>query len=308
MAKLIPPRPQYARERASFGYPVLAAFVVLFATRCVDRFLPIDLGAIYFTVPISLAAFLLPSLIYIKWRGRGYTRALRFHRIYPVHIPLLLWGFPALLSGATLLSILFGGTDSIGNSSTAFEQIAPENIWMALLMIPALALLPAFLEELLFRGILCNELDRRGMMRTLLVGSLLFALIHFDLSNIAFYFFSGVLLTLVLYATDSLIATMLLHAAYNLVSLFGQKYLNTFYRMTGSVELFLFFLILILLVSLLFFCLECAKLYRMRARDGLKQPRRDIPRDVQLYTTLDALFEWPVAVCIVLAIVGFIIL
>lgn len=308
MAKFIPPRPNYARERASFGYPVLAAFLLLLAARLCDRYLPVDLGALYITAAITVAVFLLPSLVYIKFRGRGYVRSLRLHRIYPAHLPLLLWGFPALCVGATLLSILFGGTESLGNSSAVFEQTAPDGVWSVILMIPVLAILPACLEELLFRGILCTELDRRGMLRTVVVGSLLFALMHFDLSNLPVYFFAGALLTLVLYATDSLIATMLLHALYNLLSLFGQRYLNAFYHFTGSVELFLFFLILMLLLSLAFFARECARLYRMRVQENVKEPRRSIPRDVQLYTMLDALSSPPVIICVILAVIGFILL
>lgn len=308
MAKFFPPRPRYEREHATFGYGVLAAFLLLFLARLADKLLPIDLGAPYIKAAISLVVFLLPSLIYIKSKGRGYIRSMRFHRIYPAHILLLVFAFLVLFFGTTLLSILFGGTESLGTSTTAFEHIAPDSIWSALLMIPTLAVLPAILEELLFRGILCTELDRRGMLRTLLLGSFLFSLIHFDLSNLAVYFFAGVLLTLVLYATDSLLATMLLHAAYNLLALFSQRYLNAFYRFTGSVALFLFIWILLFLLSLLLFSREAAKLYRLRVKENIKQPRRNIPRDVQLYTLLDALCTPAVLLCIALAITGFIIL
>lgn len=308
MAKWIPARPHYAQEHATFGYPLLAAFAVLLTARLVSGYLPFDLGAPYFTAAIATLAFLIPSLVYIRSKGRGYARSLRFHRIYPAHLPLLSFGFLALVTGGALLSILFGGMESLGNSTTSFGQSTPESIWTILLIIPTQALLPAFLEELFFRGVLCTELDRRGILRTILVGSLLFALIHFDLANLPVYFFASVLLTLVLYATDSLIATIVMHAAYNLVALFGQRYLNAFYRFTGSVELFLFFLVLILLVALLFFTRECAKLYRMRIQEDVKEPRRSIPRTVQLYTMLDALCEWPVLLCIALSVIGFILL
>ena len=33
MAKLLPPRPHYAKERALYPYPILAAFLLLFAAR-----------------------------------------------------------------------------------------------------------------------------------------------------------------------------------------------------------------------------------------------------------------------------------
>lgn len=308
MAKLFPPRPQYDKERASFAYPIFACFAVLFAARCIDKFFGIELGGMLAVFILSLLAFLLPSLAFSRWRGRGYMRTLRFRPVYFTHVPLLIFAFLALFSASTLLSIVFGGVETVGNSTTSFGGVTLDGVGKIVLMIPLLALVPAVLEELLFRGILCSELDRRGILRTVIVSALLFALVHFDLANFPFYLLAGVLLALVLYATDSLIATMIVHAAYNLASLFGRRYLNTFYRFTGSAELFLFLLILVLLVSLLLFTSECARLYRMRARLGLREPRRSVPMGVQLYTFIDALCEWPVIACIVLSIVGLIVL
>ena len=307
MLNLLPPRPRYARERALFGYPVLAAFALLFLVRTIDRYTALELSSMGYLALSTLIVFLLPSLLFIRARGRGYTRTLRFHRPYATHIPLLIAAFFALFSGSVLLSILFGGTQSLGNTTAPYEQLFPDGGWLVLLCVPVCAILPALCEELLFRGILCAELERRGALRAVLVGSLLFSLIHFDLANLPVYFFAGVLLTLTLYATDSLPATMLLHAIYNVVSLFGQRYLNAFYHFTGSVELFLFFLILAFLVALLFFLRECARLYALRAENGTRSPRRAIPRDVQLYTMLDALCAWPIVLCILLSIVGFIL-
>lgn len=308
MPELFPQRPKYAKERILFGYPVLAAFVLLLLLRLADRCTALSLDSPAIMLLLSCLVFLLPSLVFIRARGQGYTRLLHFHRPYAAHIPLLISAFFALFAGALLLSILCGGTESLGNSTTVYEHITPSSVWSAIAWIPTLAIIPAILEELLFRGILCTELDRRGALRTVLVSALLFSLIHFDLANLPVYFYAGVLLALVLYATDSLPATMLLHALYNLASLLGQRYLNAFYAFTGSVELFLFFLILVLLASLLFFCRACAKLYSMRAQDGLRAPRRDIPRHVQLYTMLDALGCWPVLACIALSVLGFILL
>lgn len=308
MPKLLPPRPQYAKERSSFSYPIFACFAVLFAARCFDKFFDVNLGSIFATVAISILAFLVPTLAFAKWRGRGYLRSLRFHRPYFTHTLLLISAFLALVCGSVLFSILFGGTDSIGTSTTSYAALTLGNVGKILLMIPTLVLLPAFLEELLFRGVLCSELDRRGVLRSVLVSSLLFALMHFDLSNLLFYFLAGALLSLVLYATDSVICTMILHAAYNLASLFGRRYINVLYRYTGSRELFLFIVGMLLLLSLLVFCLECVRLYRMRTRAEVAEPRRNVPMNVQIYTFVDALFDWPVLACIVLSIVGFIVL
>lgn len=308
MSNLLPPRPHYAREHAKYPALLLFCFAAVFCVRLLAKLMPAYFSSVLVSVLLQLALLLLPCLLFIRMRGMGYGKAIRLRRPFAAYLPLLFCAFLLLLFGGFLLSALFGGTHTIGNSSSAFESAAPGSVLQALIAIPVLALLPAICEELLFRGILCTELDRRGALRAVLVGSLLFALIHFDLANLPVYFYAGVVLTLVLYVTDSLIATMLIHALYNTVSLFGQRYLNAFYSFTGSPELFLFLLILIFLISLLFFTLLCARHYRARAEQEIRRPRRDIPRDVQLYTMFDAMSEPAVLLCFVIAVLGFILL
>ena len=308
MPNLLPPRPHYAREHAKYPLLMLFCFAALFTVRLLAKLSPALFSSALASLFLQLAILLLPALLFIRMRGRGYGKAIRLRRPAAAHIPLLICAFFLLLVGGFLLSALFGGTHTIGNSSSSFEAAAPNGVWQSLIAIPVLALLPAICEELLFRGILCTELDRRGALRAILVGSLLFALIHFDLANLPVYFYAGALLTLVLYVTDSLIATMIIHALYNLVSLFGQRYLNAFYSFTGNPELFLVLLILIFLVALLFFALLCASHYRARAEHNIRPPRRDIPGDVQLYTMFDALSELPILLCFVISVIGFILL
>lgn len=308
MANFLPPRPRYARERALYSFLMLFCFAAMFAVRLLAKLFPDLFSSVLLLLGLQLVVFLIPSLIFMRVRGKGCARAIRLRRPFATHLPLLLAAFFTLLTGTLLLSILFGGTDTVGNSAASFEKAAPLTLLQGLLAVPTVALLPALCEELLFRGILGTELDRRGAWRALLVGSLLFALIHFDLANLPVYFFAGLLLTLTVYATDSLIAAMLVHALYNLVSLFAQRYLNALYSFTGNVELFLFLVILAFLLSLLFFCFFCSREYRSRAARELPAPRRDVPRDVQLYTTLDALCEIPILICFALSVVGFILL
>jgi membrane protease YdiL (CAAX protease family) len=308
MPSWLPPRPRYAKEKALFTYPLLAAFLLLFVLRVLDRYMGLPLNAATRSLLLPVLVFFLPALVFIRARGEGYTRALRLRRPFAMQIPLLAFALVAIFSGCSLLSILFGGIESLGNSQMIYEEFTTKSLFALIAAVPFLAVIPAVLEELLFRGVLCVELERRGALRAVLISALFFALIHFDLANLLVYFYAGILLALTLYATDSLPATMLLHACYNLLSLFAQRFLAAFYAFTGSVELFLFFFILIFLLSLILFARECARLYRMRDEANVRPPRRAVPRNVQIYTLIDALCEWPVVVCILLSIVGFIVL
>jgi hypothetical protein len=138
----------------------------------------------------------------------------------------------------------------------------------------AYAALPAICEEFIFRGILCREYEFGGVLRAILLSSLFFACLHFDLRNFVVYFFAGVILALAFYATRSLIGSMIVHFLYNLFGLFGQPYMNTLYSITGSSALFIFVLGTVFLLSAAIFCASAAKLYRTYLYHGLKADYR----------------------------------
>ena len=308
MSKLFPERPIYSRENLVVGYPAFAVFLLLFLVRLFGNKLSLPTDSLVFKLICELGVFLLPTLGFLYTVGAATSRRMRLHAPHAAQIPFLIAALFVLVSGCMLLSILCGGTSSLGNSATVFQSATASSTKQALLMVPILAILPALLEELFFRGVLMAEYERRGAIRAVLMSALLFSLCHFDLRNLPVYLFSGILFGLTLLATDSLIATMILHATYNTLSLFSQRYLNAFYEFTGSLELFLFLLVLIFLVSLILLCRAGISLYRMRIEAGVAEPRRAVPRHVQLYTTLDALADPPILLCLVLSVVGFIVL
>lgn len=307
MSNLIPERPIYRKERLLAGFLSLAVFLLLFGSRFLSR---TDLGKQpFWGLAVSALALLLPALIFCSVRGRGYTRTLRFRAPRATHLPLLVAVFFALFSGSILLSALFGGTDTFGNTISAYHVFNPETgVVSTAFSALFFSLLPTLLQELIFRGILIAEYERRGAVRAVLVGSLLFAMAHFDLANLPVYFFIGVLTTLTLFATDSLIAVLILQALLNLLFFFSWRYISALYTITGSIELLLFLLVLVLLISLTVFFHACARLYRERAEQKLAPPRRDVPWNVQFYTILDAVLDPPLLLASALAIVGFILL
>lgn len=304
MSKLIPERPRYRKERIWAGYPALALFVLLLAARLLFHLIAIPATLILPHLIAALLAVLLPTVIFLFVRGRGYGSVLRLRMPRASHTPLLIAAFIALLCGTLLLSVLCGGLDTLGTTLMPFDTELPQNPLHTALFALLLGAVPAILEELFFRGILMAEYERRGAVRAVLMSALLFSLCHFDLSNFLAYAFAGALLCIVVFATDSLFAPMLLQVLYTVLLLLFGRYANTLYRITGSIELFLFLLILLLLISLLILFRCAAKLYRLREQNGLPDPRRSVPYHVQLYTVLDALSDPPVLLCILLSVVG----
>lgn len=307
MSKLIPPRPAYKPEKRSVGYLVLTIFLLSFAMRLLSSFLPFLKGMPYLAVA-ELVLLLAPFFFFAMLRGGGYGKAMRVKMPRAAHVPFLIASFLLLLFGGFLLALLVGDTATLGNViaplSLAPSATLPEKILAPVL----LAILPAVVEGFVFRGALALEYERRGAVRAVLMSALLYAAVHFDLPNFLMHLFVGAVLMMVLYATDSLLSTVILHALLNLAFYFGAGYMRALFDFTGNLKLMLFLLIFGCLLSLLVTLVLVTSIYRARDEYGIGDPRRDVPYAVQLYTILDALSDPCVIVSLILAVLGFIFL
>ncbi|MBC5636782.1 CPBP family intramembrane metalloprotease [Ornithinibacillus sp. BX22] len=89
-----------------------------------------------------------------------------------------------------------------------------------LMLIISFTFVPIF-EELLFRGYLLNKWrDKIGLGKAIIMSSLLFACVHFDIMLFLGYFASGIFYSLVYLRTKRLIVPIILHSLTNLVSSF----------------------------------------------------------------------------------------
>ncbi|MBQ3063286.1 MAG: hypothetical protein IJC99_00575 [Clostridia bacterium] len=308
MARWIPPRPQYKREHRTVGFAVLAAFLILLFARLFGDYIPLPYREILFPLALLVGAIILPTLAYLLFRGRGYLRTLRLAPQRREHLPLLIAAFFALLSGTTLLACLAGGIDTLGNTVAAYGNPPASNPLTIILSYLVLAALPALAEAFFFFGIVTVEYERRGAFRAVLMSTLTYALIHFDLRNLPAYILTALLSMLVLYTTNSLFAVLLLHLVYSLAALLLQPYLNALYRYTGSLQLFFFVTILAFLLSLFLMLRLSARTYRLRETQGIGVPRRAVPYAVQFYTVLDALADPTILLSFAAALVGIILL
>ena len=308
MAKWIPPRPQYKRERRTVGFMILATFLLSLLARLFGGRLPLPHRELLLPLITLAATLLLPALSYLLFRGRGYLGTLRLRPQRKEHFPLLIAAFFAMLSGALLLSCLTGGIDTLGNTVAAFGNMPTGSPLTVALSYPLLGLLPALLEAFFAFGIVTVEYERRGAFRAVLMSTLTFALLHFDIRNLPSYLLLALISVLVLYTANSLFAVLLLHVGYNLISILLQPYLNALYRYTGTPHLFLFIVTLTLLLSAYFVLRLSTRTYRLREEQSIAVPRRAVPYDVQFYTTVDALSDPTILLSLAAALVGMIIL
>lgn len=250
---------------------VLIIYALLLLSRLIDAAFLSRESQYLSIILLQLMIFPIPAYLYVRLKPGNYVKALRFGKIKLAHLFLLLSASLMLITGCTLLGMLCGMMTA-QPSFTLYDTFASVNdgtVGATIRLILAYGLLPAFCEELVFRGILCAEHEKHGILYAATVSALFFAFLHFDLTALPVYLFSGLLLALVMYVTRSSIAAMIVHLCYNLFGIFVQAGLSGYCKSTGSIGLLVVLLIALLLLSSAFFCGEVARILRRRARADL---------------------------------------
>ena len=244
---------------------VLTTYILLIFTKIIDVNL-INRDNEYMSVVIlQMMIFLIPAVLWCRISGERYVRSLRISPPRADSVAIIIAAALVMASGGILLSLLFGGLESLSQNFSLYDTFISKDDGTApvkLYLVLAYAALPAVCEEFVYRGILCHEYEKGGVLRAILISSLFFGLLHFDLKNLPMYIFAGVILAMTMYSTRSLFGAVIAHFLYNLFGLFGQPYINTFYNITKSTKLFVFVLGVIFLASAAVFCAEASRLYK----------------------------------------------
>lgn len=261
--------------------PILVAFVylLLLLSRIIDITGVTGENEYVGVIVLQIFIFLLPSVIYSRLRGEGYTERLRLRFLSGQQVIVTLLGAMTLICGSLLLSIIFanGASEdgfSLYNSFVASHNGSAETV---IFVTVAYGIVPAICEEFLFRSILSAEYEEYGITSAFIMSTLLFGMIHFDFGQLVIYFFAGAVLFSVFYATRSVLGSIIVHFLYNLYGLFGQGFAGEVYSTTGSTELFLLLLFGAFLLFAALFCGEVARLYRRYSRQNISSaylPRR----------------------------------
>lgn len=292
---------------------VLTTYILLLLSKIIDLTL-INRENQYFSVVIlQMMIFLLPGAIWCRFCGEKYTKNLRLKMIRPNSIVITVAAAFFMISGGLLISVLFGGLESLSDNFSLYNTFVSRDdgtVPAKVYLVVAYAILPAICEEFVYRGILCHEYERGGVMRAVVLSSVFFGLLHFNLQNLPVYIFSGVVLALTLYATRSLFGAILAHMIYNIFGLFGQRYMNALYNMTGSTKFFIFIVTLVFLVSGIIFCAEASRLYKKYLYRGYsakyRQPVLTENKDVK-NSYLEVLKLPSTVACIVVYIIALVI-
>ncbi|WP_346698998.1 type II CAAX endopeptidase family protein [Catenibacillus scindens] len=189
---------------------VVLQFVISLGLAAAIRFLPVTIP-VWAVLLISQVSLILPLTLYCAITRSNPLTLIRFKKTKPVNVIMALLvmtlSYPVIIL-LNFISMLF--------VDNAMASVLPSALNLGL--IPAvilMALLPAIIEESVFRGSLYNTYSLRRPLAGVFFSAFLFGLMHMNFNQMPYAFFLGIIMALMLEATDSIITTMIMHFSLN---------------------------------------------------------------------------------------------
>jgi len=188
----------------------------------------IRLGFFAYVINIifQYAAFALPALLYYRKRPELWP-SLRLTPLGPWCLILVIAAAVGMLA-LNWISVYWaiiiksiGLTPDLGGAMIV--RNGTELIWFYAYG----ALAPGAFEELLFRGFLLPAFESKGPRTAVIISALLFAMLHGSIEALPVHIVLGIILSLLVLKTGSLIAPMLYHAAHNAIVMSLVYWVNT---------------------------------------------------------------------------------
>ncbi|MGB8452261.1 MAG: type II CAAX endopeptidase family protein [Anaerocolumna sp.] len=163
----------------------------------------------YFLILLmSQFILIIPSAIYLITQKVNVTHAIRFRKIKISNIVLIIifaYLISPLMNLINAISMLY-----VQNDTTDFMTNIVNNNGFLLSLI-MVAFIPCVLEESVYRGIFYNEYSKVHALKGIFLSSFLFGIIHGNLNQFSYAFAMGIVFALLIEATDSILATMIVH-------------------------------------------------------------------------------------------------
>ncbi|MBO7218652.1 MAG: CPBP family intramembrane metalloprotease, partial [Clostridia bacterium] len=172
-----------------------------------------------------VVVFLLPVIMYctfIKVTPKQLVKTCNFYKpqVMVVLISLGL-GVLCFIINVIVSTIASGILTSLGYSSTtsavAGIDFSVGNLFKDIILV---AVLPAFCEEVLHRGILLQGTKHSGFKRAIILSALCFALIHLNISQFFFAFVVGIIIGFVSVVSKNIWTAIIIHFTTNALSVY----------------------------------------------------------------------------------------
>ena len=166
--------------------------------------------------PVSLLTgqviIIIPSIIYMAVKKIPFKQTVRMKKTNPVNFVMallvILFSYPVVVV-LNIFSMFFVDNAVAG---TMTDMMSEMNIFFVFF---AVAVMPAFGEEILFRGVMYNTYSQFRPAMGLVISAAAFGMMHGNFNQMPYAAFLGVVFVLMLEASDSIWVTMFMHFLLN---------------------------------------------------------------------------------------------
>lgn len=258
--------PQKQRMKNTLIAPILTGVILLLLilSNFIDRDILQYQDNLYLSVIILyLLILIMPGIFYSKLKGTGYVDKLNIKMFGLNKVPYLIFVFLAMASATMIFKLLQYGMGIYSVQITYFDRYLPSNPLTSaniLYVIIAYAILPAICEEFIFRGILLTEYADcgTGQVNTIFLTAILYAMSYTDFAKFPVYFLTGFVFAMIVFVTQSLIASTIMHIIYNLFMIYVEDYMMRLASQAGNLLMYIFIMLACVLIFVIvaFGCAE----------------------------------------------------
>jgi len=171
-----------------------------------------DISAPMLNVVITLNTFLVPAALYCLMTGISIKDIIPHKLIDAPDIILII-----LISIMMIFySFFLGSIADIFTSNTVGESISAETTQNSFaVMAFSVAVVPAIIEEIVFRGVILSGFKGAGAFKAIFLSGLYFGIMHLNFYQLFYAFPMGIILAILVYYSESIFASILSHFVIN---------------------------------------------------------------------------------------------
>lgn len=194
-------------------------------------------------------------------------------KISAEHVFLIIFSSLFMITTSLIINLTVGGVYPISEGFTllaSFTAGAGEYTTTYPYLVIVYAAVPAFVEEVLFRGFIFKGFSRRGEFVSIAVSTAISSFFAFTLAGLPAAIFCGLAYCFIRHITGSLWSCMIVHFVFNLYALFLQTNLAKYFLSAQNTILLIIVVAIVWLASGVFFFTEGAKIFKQRS-DKIKE-------------------------------------
>ena len=191
-----------------FTATVLVYIILVYTIRLV----PAGTFSLNFLLILPEVILLLPSFLYMAFMRQDNSESGGFQKVSPLTVVLTVLFTICIIPMVSLINMISSHFVENNVSDTLARTVQSNSLPINLIL---LALIPAVVEEVIFRGLIFNGYKKRNPWRAALLSAVLFGLIHMNINQFTYAFVIGIIFALLTYVTGSIIPAVIGHFVIN---------------------------------------------------------------------------------------------